>query len=105
MKALVGAFNQEKALVVAFSMIVQPVVEPMDRFVALFETRIIPPAGRCDRAGGHGAGLHRPRPHEGRRILPDAERDLHHLLRTPRHPATGAEAALPPLARHDLIIY
>ena len=28
MKALVGAFNQEKALVGAFSVIVQPVVEP-----------------------------------------------------------------------------
>ena len=39
MKALVGAFNQEKALVGAFSvivLIVQPVVEPMDRFAALF---------------------------------------------------------------------
>ena len=35
MKALVGAFNQEKALVGAFSGIVQPVVEPMDRFTAL----------------------------------------------------------------------
>ena len=35
MKALEGAFNQEKALVGAFSVIVQPVVEPMDRFTAL----------------------------------------------------------------------
>ena len=35
MKALVGAFNQEKALVGAFSVIVQSVVEPMDRFAAL----------------------------------------------------------------------
>ena len=35
MKALVGAFYQEKALVGAFSVIVQPVVEPMDRFAAL----------------------------------------------------------------------
>ena len=35
MKALVGAFNREKALVGAFSVIVQPVVEPMDRFAAL----------------------------------------------------------------------
>ena len=35
MKALVGAFNQEKALVGAFFVIVQPVVEPMDRFTAL----------------------------------------------------------------------
>ena len=38
MKALVGAFNQEKALVGAFSVIVQPVVEPMDRFAALLLT-------------------------------------------------------------------
>ena len=37
-KALVGAFNQEKALVGAFSVIVQPVVEQMDRFTALEET-------------------------------------------------------------------
>ena len=36
MKALVGAFNQEKALVGAFSVIVQPVVEPMDHYTALF---------------------------------------------------------------------
>ena len=35
MKALEGAFNQEKALVGAFSVIVQPVVEPMDRFTAI----------------------------------------------------------------------
>ena len=40
MKALVGAFNQEKALVGAFSVIVQPVVEPMDHFTALLETRL-----------------------------------------------------------------
>ena len=39
MRALVGAFNQEKALVGAFSVIVQPVVEPMDRFTALIRTR------------------------------------------------------------------
>ena len=37
MKALVGAFNQEKALVGAFSVIVQPVAEPMDRFAALIK--------------------------------------------------------------------
>ena len=39
MKALVGAFNQEKALVGAFSVIVQPVVEPMEQHTALAETR------------------------------------------------------------------
>ena len=37
MKALVGAFNQEKALVGAFSVIVQPVVEPMDHYTALYK--------------------------------------------------------------------
>ena len=35
MKAVVAAINQEKALVGAFSMIVKPVVEPMNRFAAL----------------------------------------------------------------------
>ena len=35
MKALVGAFNQEKALAGAFSVIVQPVVEPMEHYTAL----------------------------------------------------------------------
>ena len=35
MKALVGAFNQEKALVGAFSVIVQPFVEPMEHYTAL----------------------------------------------------------------------
>ena len=37
-KALVGAFNQEKALVGAFSVIVQPVVEPMEHYTALMLT-------------------------------------------------------------------
>ena len=40
MKALVGAFNQEKTLVGAFSVNVQPVVEPMDRFTALLRTKV-----------------------------------------------------------------
>ena len=35
MKALVGVFNQEKALVGAFSVIVHPVVEPMEHYTAL----------------------------------------------------------------------
>ena len=35
MKAVIAAVNQEKALLGAFSVIVQPVVEPMDRFAAL----------------------------------------------------------------------
>ena len=51
MKALVGAFNQEKALVGAFSVIVQPVVEPMEHYTALepgddgAEGEAGPPAG------------------------------------------------------------
>ena len=57
MKALVGAFNQEKALVGAFSVIVQPVVEPMDRFTALVRR---PPAATHSRllrpAPGPGLG-------------------------------------------------
>ena len=56
MKALVGAFNQEKALVGAFSVIVQPVVDPMDRFAALplYSPLIGPglPPGRAA-AGAH----------------------------------------------------
>ena len=35
MKAVVGAFNQEKALVGAFSMIVQPVVDLWNRWIVL----------------------------------------------------------------------
>ena len=50
MKAVVAAFNQEKALVGAFSVgafsvIVQPVVEPMDRFAALLYTVVLQRAG------------------------------------------------------------
>ena len=40
-KAVVAAFNQEKALVGAFSVIVQPVVEQMDRFAALIITEVM----------------------------------------------------------------
>ena len=40
MKALVGAFNQEKALVGAFSVIVQPVMEPMEHYTALIRFRM-----------------------------------------------------------------
>ena len=56
MKALVGAFNQEKALVGAFSVIVQPVVEPMDRFAALVDV-VWRPADHED-AHHHGEHLH-----------------------------------------------
>ena len=50
MKALVGAFNQEKALVGAFSVIVQPVVEPIEHYTALIwsvQERCCPPGGWC----------------------------------------------------------
>ena len=49
MKALVGAFNQEKALVGAFSVIVQPVVEPMEHYTALI-------CAVCCAAGGYSSG-------------------------------------------------
>ena len=58
MKALVGAFNQEKALVGAFSVIVQPVVEPMEHCTAL-----VPGDGEGRHGGeGAGAGAEGPRP-------------------------------------------
>ena len=61
MKALVGAFNQEKALVGAFSVIVQPVMEPMYRFTALVQDLgVAAPAG--ERQAGPGGAL-RPRRH------------------------------------------
>ena len=41
MKALVGAFNQERALVGAFSVIVPPVVEPMEPYTALVLDQIV----------------------------------------------------------------
>ena len=53
MKALVGAFNQEKALVGAFSVVVQPVVEPMDWFAALI---LFPDPGLLDRMVSSVAG-------------------------------------------------
>ena len=61
MKALVGAFNQEKALVGAFSVIVQPVVEPMDRLTALFLGLTPDPRRlRCLSAAEHvGGAFHR----------------------------------------------
>ena len=64
MKAVVAAFNQEKALVGAFSVIVQPVVEPMDRFTALEQEvrvrlRQVPPLQ--PRAGRHHPGQGRGR--------------------------------------------
>ena len=52
MKALVGAFNQEKALVGAFSVIVQPVVEPMEDYTALLPVVVL------DVLGLDGQGRH-----------------------------------------------
>ena len=56
MKALVGAFNQEKALVGAFSVIVQPVVEPMEYYTALASPGH--PLEQEQESSGHGGGLH-----------------------------------------------
>ena len=54
MKALVGAFNQEKAQVGAFSEIVQPVVEPMEHYTALLQVleKDTAGAGAAVAAGG-----------------------------------------------------
>ena len=41
MKAVVAAFNQEKALVGAFSVIVQLVVEPIEHYTALVNTFLL----------------------------------------------------------------
>ena len=41
MEAVVAAFSQEKALVGAFSMIVQPVVEPMEHYTALVASVLV----------------------------------------------------------------
>ena len=51
MKALVGAFNQEKALVGAFSVIVPPVVEPMEHYTALVPDEV------PESVGGQAADL------------------------------------------------
>ena len=67
MKALVGAFNQEKALVGAFSVIVQPVVEPMKHYTALVSTQGGVGGGEAGggvggavgRGGRHQPGVHR----------------------------------------------
>ena len=53
MKAVVAAFNQEKALVGAFSVIVQPVVEPMDRFAALLFTQHTQRWKGCKQSDNH----------------------------------------------------
>ena len=72
MKALVGAVNQEKALVGAFSVIVQPVVKPMEHYTALVITRtrghvphnlggeeVLPAAGEDVRGGVQAVAPHR----------------------------------------------
>ena len=59
MKALVGAFNQEKALVGALSVIVQPVVEPMEHCTALYTAhllRLVP--GEAVRGGAVAGARH-----------------------------------------------
>ena len=58
MKALVGAFNQEKALVGAFSVIVQPVVEPMDRFAALLKIPFYYPLLQDQRTQQNNRGIY-----------------------------------------------
>ena len=72
MKVVVAAFNQEKALVGAFSVIVQPVVEPMEHYTAL-ERSISAQAG-ARAVSAAAAGLRT----DGRRSL--TEEKSHCLL-------------------------
>ena len=60
MKAVVAAFNQEKALVGAFSVIVKTDCETMDRLKHSSYITILPPSRKARRRGGAGAG-HRQR--------------------------------------------
>ena len=77
MKALVGAFNQEKALVGAFSVIVHSVVEPMDRFTALITRDNYTPEQGVVVDGGEGDLLVlQQRPHTGHQPGPRSR----HLL-------------------------
>ena len=72
MKAVVAAINQEKALVGAFSVIVQPVVEPMDRFTALIVS--LHGRGDDDAVRQVALGLE---PHHVRAVLDDLDLAVH----------------------------
>ena len=87
MKALVGTFNQEKALVGAFSVILQPVVEPMEHYTALIpRSRLhpVPPdrgaplrcGGGQERAGDAGVQGRRG-PGAQRRVVQGREEGQH----------------------------
>ena len=73
MKALVGAFNQEKALVGAFSVIVQPVVEQMEHYTELHEGD---PQGGGGGRGGRQEERQRGRSHRGWELQPSEEGQL-----------------------------
>ena len=87
-KALVGAFNQEKALVGAFSVIVKTVVEPMEHFTVRHAgRRPSHPARRqipLDPEDGRERGGPGPR---GEPRVPEQQSGLlrHVLLRQERH--------------------
>ena len=87
MKAVVAAFNQEKALVGAFSVIVQPVVETMDRFTALviivdlLVSRVSASAGPCSHLPAAGGGPVT----AGRRHLAPRGHGVRGLLALPRY--------------------
>ena len=80
MKAVVAAFNQERALVGAFSMIVQPVVEPMDRFTALIISLIVAATGEEAGLGVAAPAQHQPGQPAGGGVR--GEEHLHGVLVT-----------------------
>ena len=108
MKALVGAFNQEKALVGAFSVIVQPVGEPMDRFVALVESRNkMSPCPHLDQVDGAVVAVvpavEQQQPHVGLGAAGGGGRhSLHHGVQQLRHPRPQLRAHRQHLVRVDL---
>ena len=88
MKALVGAFNQEKALVGAFSVIVQPVVEPMEHYTALIK----PPTSNMCTAGVRAAPEHAG-PHPPLRPLQPEQAGVHHQRRRAQREQPAHDAA------------
>ena len=81
MKAVVAAFNQEKALVGAFSVIVQPVVEPMENYTGTPWWWRGAAWGRAGRGRGSGTAAARTGPRgwgRGRSSSPRPWRQQYH---------------------------
>ena len=104
MKALVGTFNQEKALVGAFSVIVQPVVEPMEHYTALNKMSPCPHLDQVDGAVvAVVPAVEQQQPHVGLGAAGGGGRhSLHHGVQQLRHPRPQLRAHRQHLVRVDL---